>query len=156
MYLRGSFYEKEAIDAIKVLALFKAEQNAFIPKIRFDEINQKKKELEWQVMHQKSQVDEMRGNSLINQKLKEEILKLLWRAGQDKKKEEERYKELFIYSMLSEMLSSYKYAELIFEKNEHFLGQRKKYREYKSLSGAVSLEQLLKIRNGGGQSWAKI
>jgi hypothetical protein len=116
MYLRGSFYEKEAIDAIKVLALFKAEQNAFIPKIRFDEINQKKKELEWQVMHQKSQVDEMRGNSLINQKLKEEMLKLLWQAGQDKKKEEERYKELFIYSMLSEMLSSYKYAELIFEK----------------------------------------
>lgn len=102
--------------AIKVLALFKAEQNAFIPKIRFDEINQKKKELEWQVMHQKSQVDEMRGNSLINQKLKEEMLKLLWQAGQDKKKEEERYKELFIYSMLSEMLSSYKYAELIFEK----------------------------------------
>jgi len=44
------------------------------------------------------------------------MLKLLWQAGQDKKKEEERYKELFIYSMLSEMLSSYKYAELIFEK----------------------------------------
>ncbi len=118
-------------------------------------------------MHQKSQVDEMRGNSLINQKLKEEMLKLLWQAEQDKKKEEERYKELFIYSMLSEMLSSYKYAELIFEKMDkkrltltpegELLGAEEEVqRVQKSLSGAVSLEQLLKIRNEGGQSWAKI
>lgn len=55
-------------------------KNKSISKVRFDEINQKKKELEWQVMYQKSQIDEMRGNGLINHKRKEEMLKLYWLA----------------------------------------------------------------------------
>ncbi|SHO48124.1 phage scaffolding protein [Anaerocolumna xylanovorans] len=102
--------------SIKVLALYKEEQSVFIPKARFDEINQKKKELEWQVMHQKEQIDEMRGSNLICQKLKEEMLGLLWQAGQEKKKDEEKYRDVLLYSLLLERLSSYKYAELIFEK----------------------------------------
>lgn len=102
--------------AIKVLALCKEEQSAFIPKARFDEINRKKKELEWQVMHQKEQIDEMRGSNLITRKLKEEMLRLLWQAGEEKKKEEEEYREILLCSTIFERLSSYKYAELIFEK----------------------------------------
>lgn len=102
--------------SIKVLALCKEEQSVFIPKERFDEINRKKKELEWQVMHQKEQIDEMSGCNLIYRSLKEEMLRLLWQAGEEKKKEEERYRDLLLYSLLLERLSSYKYAELILKK----------------------------------------
>lgn len=102
--------------AIKVLALYKEEQGTVIPKVRFDEINQKKKELERQIMHQKEQIDEMKGCNLISRRLKEELLRLLWQAGEEKKKEEDKYRELLIYSLLLKKLSSYKYAELIFEK----------------------------------------
>ncbi|SHK40324.1 Phage minor structural protein GP20 [Anaerocolumna jejuensis DSM 15929] len=102
--------------SIKILALCKEEQSVFIPKERFDEINRKKKELEWQVMHQKEQIDEMSGCNLIYRSLKEEMLRLLWQAGEEKKKEEERYRDLLLYSLLLERLSSYKYAELILKK----------------------------------------
>lgn len=102
--------------SIKVLALYKEEKSVFIPKERFDEINRKKKELEWQVMHQKEQIDEMSGCNLIYRSLKEEMLRLLWQAGEEKKKEEERYRDLLLYSLLLERLSSYKYAELILKK----------------------------------------
>ena len=37
-------------------------------------------------------------------------------AGEEKKKEEERYRDLLLYSLLLERLSSYKYAELILKK----------------------------------------
>ncbi len=102
--------------SIKIIALCKEEQSVFIPKERFDEINRKKKELEWQVMHQKEQIDEMSGCNLIYRSLKEEMLRLLWQAGEEKKKEEERYRDLLLYSLLLERLSSYKYAELILKK----------------------------------------
>lgn len=102
--------------SIKVLALYKEEKSVFIPKERFDEINRKKKELEWQVMHQKEQIDEMSGCNLIYRSLKDEMRRLLWQAGEEKKKEEERYRDLLLYSLLLERLSSYKHAELILKK----------------------------------------
>lgn len=102
--------------SIKVLTLYKEEQSALIPKTRFNEINQKKKELEKQVTRQKEQIDKMKGCNLIIHRLKEEMLRLFWQAGEERQKEAEKYKDLLLYSALLEKLSSYKYAELILKK----------------------------------------
>ncbi len=102
--------------AQKTMDIFKEELKGFIPKSRFDQINEVKKELEKKLAVLETQVTERNNSKLTYQEL-EKILKDLWNTNAAIKAEQEaKLKDIMIRSAIRSRLACVKYADLLISK----------------------------------------
>jgi len=102
--------------AKKVMELCKEEKRNFIPKSRFDTLNEKKKELEKQVMVQKTELDEMQMTKEQNRKLNQQAGQIWEHFISSNRKQEELIREFLIQSAVLNKLSGVVSAEFVMDK----------------------------------------
>ncbi len=99
--------------ARKVMDILREERKGFIPKSRFDQVNDIKKELEKRLAIQEAQIAELNNIRFHNQEF-EKIVKELWNINAAVKAEQEaKLRDILIRSAIRSKLVHVKYAELL-------------------------------------------
>lgn len=102
--------------AEKILEMIEQEQNKVIPKQRFDQVNERKKELERQLLLQSKQIEELNHIRLKNTML-EKIAKDFWESySLARTEQEQKLKDFLIEAAFHSKLISAKYADLLISK----------------------------------------
>lgn len=100
--------------AQKAMEIFKEELKGYIPKSRFDQVNDIKKELEKKLILKENQLAELNTNRFTCKELKS-ILEDLWKTNASlMARQEETLKELLIRTAIRSRLVNVKYAGLLF------------------------------------------
>ena len=100
----------------KILEITEQEQNKVIPKQRFDQVNERKKELESQLLLQSKQIAELNHIRLKNIEL-EKIAKNFWESYNLAKVDQElKLKEFLIQVSFQSKLIHARYADLLISK----------------------------------------
>jgi len=102
--------------ADKVLAVHKEELKGYIPKTRFDEINETKKELEQQIKERDKQLKELQEKAKGNEELEKTIKDLQEVNKATKEQYEAKIKEMTINAAIREKLTDVKYPDLLLTK----------------------------------------
>lgn len=102
--------------ADKVLAAHKETLSGFIPKVRFDEVNETKKELEQQIKDRDEQLKELQKKVKGNEELEKTIKELQEANRATKEQYEAKIKDLKIDAAIREKLTDAKYPELLITK----------------------------------------
>lgn len=100
----------------KVMELNKEEQRNFIPKTRFDKLNEKKKELEKQVMILQAKIEEMLFTNEANRTLKEQAGVLWENFISSTFKQEELLREFLIQAAIRAKLQGVAHTEFIIDR----------------------------------------
>ncbi len=102
--------------AERILEIVEQEQNKVIPKQRFDQVNERKKELERQLILQSNQIAELNHIRLKNIEL-EKIAKNFWESYNFAKTDMEiKLKEFLIQTSFQAKLFHARYADLLISK----------------------------------------
>lgn len=102
--------------ANQVLAAYAEELKGFIPKARFDEVNETKKDLEKQITERDTQLKDLNAKAKGNEDL-EKTIKELQEANKATKTEyETKIKDMTISSAIQAKLTDTKYPELLMGK----------------------------------------
>ncbi len=102
--------------AERILEIIEQEQNKVIPKQRFDQVNERKKELERQLILQSNQIAELNHIRLKNIEL-EKIAKNFWESYNFAKTDMEiKLKEFLIQTSFQAKLFHARYADLLISK----------------------------------------
>jgi len=102
--------------ADKVLAAHKEALTGFIPKARFDEVNETKKELEQQIRERDKQLKELQEKAKGNEELEKTIKELQEANKATKEQYEAEIKEMTINSAIQSKLTDAKYPDLLISK----------------------------------------
>ncbi len=102
--------------AEKVLNSHKEELKSFIPKTRFDEINETKKELEQQIKERDKQLKQLQEKVKGNEELEKTIKDLQETNKATKKEYEAKIKEMTINAAIQSKLTDAKYPDLLISK----------------------------------------
>ena len=102
--------------ADKVLAAHKESLTGFIPKARFDEVNDAKKDLEQQIKERDKQFKELAEKAKGNEELEKQIKELQEVNKTTKEKYEVKIKELKINAAIQSKLTDAKYPDLLLTK----------------------------------------
>lgn len=102
--------------AQKAMDILREERKGFIPKLRFDQVNEAKKELEKKLATLEVQIAELNNSKLKNREL-EKIIKDLWNTSVTIKAEQEaKIREILIQLAIRSRLDHIKYADLLISK----------------------------------------
>jgi len=96
-----------------IVALSTEELKGFIPKTRFDEVNDTKKQLEETIKQRDSQLDELGKKAKGNEDLEKQIKDLQDINNNTKAEYESKLKDININSAIRSELTGFKYPELI-------------------------------------------
>jgi hypothetical protein len=102
--------------ADKVLNLHKEVLTGFIPKARFDEVNETKKELEQQIQERDNQLKELQKKAKGNEELEKRILELQEANKATKEQYEAKIREMTINAAIQSKLTDAKYPDLLLTK----------------------------------------
>lgn len=102
--------------ADKVLNLHKEVLTGFIPKARFDEVNETKKELEQQIQERDNQLKELQKKAKGNEELEKRILELQEANKATKEQYEAKIKDMTITAAIQTKLTDAKYPDLLLTK----------------------------------------
>ena len=102
--------------ADKVLNLHKEVLAGFIPKARFDEVNETKKELEQQIQERDNQLKELQKKAKGNEELEKRILELQEANKVTKEQYEAKIREMTITAAIQSKLTDAKYPDLLLTK----------------------------------------
>jgi len=102
--------------ADKVLALHKEVLTGFIPKARFDEVNETKKELEQQIQERDNQLKELQKKAKGNEELEKRIQELQEANKATKEQYEAKIKDMTITAAIQSKLTDTKYPDLLLTK----------------------------------------
>jgi len=102
--------------ADKVLALHKEVLTGFIPKARFDEVNETKKELEQQIRERDDQLKELQKKAKGNEELEKRIQELQEANKATKEQYEAKIKDMTITAAIQSKLTDAKYPDLLLTK----------------------------------------
>ena len=100
----------------KVLALHKEVLTGFIPKARFDEVNETKKELEQQIQERDEQLKELQKKAKGNEELEKRIQELQETNKATKEQYEAKIREMTINAAIQSKLTDAKDPELLLTK----------------------------------------
>ena len=100
----------------KVLALHKEVLTGFIPKARFDEVNETKKELEKQIQERDNQLKELQEKVKGNEELEKTIKELQEANKATKEQYEAKIRDITINAAIQAKLTDAKYPELLLTK----------------------------------------
>jgi len=102
--------------ADKVLNLHKEVLAGFIPKARFDEVNETKKELEQQIQERDNQLKELQKKAKGNEELEKRIQELQEANKATKEQYEAKIKDMTITAAIQSKLTDAKYPDLLLTK----------------------------------------
>jgi septal ring factor EnvC (AmiA/AmiB activator) len=102
--------------ADKVLAAHKEALTGFIPKARFDEVNETKKELEQQIKDRDKQLKELAEKAKGNEELEKQIKELQEVNKTTKEQYEDKIKDMTINAAIQTKLAEAKYPDLLLAK----------------------------------------
>ena len=102
--------------AQKVMDVYTEEMKGFIPKVRFDEVNDAKKDLEQQIKERDKQLKELAEKAKGNEELEKQIKELQEVNKTTKEQYEAKIKELKIDAVIREKLTDAKYPDLLVTK----------------------------------------
>lgn len=102
--------------AQKIIDINYEEMKTFIPKSRFDQVNEQKKELEKILFEKDILITEMSLNKIKNQELEKIIKDLLEANAVIKADQEDKLKNIIIQSAIRAKLVNVKYADLLITK----------------------------------------
>ena len=102
--------------ADKVLNLHKEVLSGFIPKARFDEVNETKKELEQQIQERDDQLKELQKKAKGNEELEKRIQELQETNKATKEQYEAKIKDMTITAAIQSKLTDAKYPDLLLTK----------------------------------------
>ena len=102
--------------ADKVLNLHKEVLSGFIPKARFDEVNETKKELEQQIQERDNQLKELQKKAKGNEELEKRIQELQETNKATKEQYEAKIKDMTITAAIQSKLTDAKYPDLLLTK----------------------------------------
>jgi DNA repair exonuclease SbcCD ATPase subunit len=102
--------------ADKVLNLHKEVLAGFIPKARFDEVNETKKELERQIQERDEQLKELQKKAKGNEELEKRIQELQESNKATKEQYEAKIREMTINAAIQSKLTDAKYPDLLLTK----------------------------------------
>ena len=102
--------------ADKVLAAHKEELKGYIPKARFDEVNDAKKDLENQLKDRDNQLKELQGKVKGNEELEKTIKELQEANKATKEQYEAKIKDMTITAAIQSKLTDAKYPDLLLTK----------------------------------------
>jgi TolA-binding protein len=102
--------------ADKVLAAHKEVLAGFIPKARFDEVNETKKELEQQIQERDNQLKDLQGKVKGNEELEKTIKELQEANKATKEQYEDKIKDMTITAAIQSKLTDAKYPDLLLTK----------------------------------------
>lgn len=102
--------------ADKILAAHKDVLAGFIPKARFDEVNEIKKELEQQIQERDNQLKELQEKAKGNEELEKRILELQEANKAIKEQYEAKIKDMTITAAIQSKLTDAKYPDLLLTK----------------------------------------
>lgn len=102
--------------ADKVLNMHKEVLAGFIPKARFDEVNETKKELEQQIQERDNQLKELQKKAKGNEELEKRIQELQEANKATKEQYEAKIKEMTINAAIQSKLTDAKYPDLLLTK----------------------------------------
>jgi septal ring factor EnvC (AmiA/AmiB activator) len=102
--------------ADKVLNMHKEVLTGFIPKARFDEVNETKKELEQQIQERDEQLKELQKKAKGNEELEKRILELQETNKATKEQYEAKIREMTINAAIQSKLTDAKYPDLLLTK----------------------------------------
>lgn len=102
--------------ADKVLNLHKEVLSGFIPKARFDEVNETKKELEQQIQERDNQLKELQEQAKGNEELEKTIKELQEANKATKEQYEDKIKDMTITAAIQSKLTDAKYPDLLLTK----------------------------------------
>lgn len=102
--------------ADKVLNLHKEVLTGFIPKARFDEVNETKKDLEQQIQERDNQLKEIQKKAKGNEELEKRIQELQEANKATKEQYEAKIREMTINAAIQSKLTDAKYPDLLLTK----------------------------------------
>ena len=102
--------------ADKVLSLHKEVLSGFIPKARFDEVNETKKELEQQIKDRDEQLKDLQEKVKGNEELEKTIKELQEANEATKEQYEAKIKDMAITAAIQSKLTDAKYPDLLLTK----------------------------------------
>lgn len=102
--------------ADKVLNMHKEVLAGFIPKARFDEVNETKKELEQQIQERDNQLKELQKKAKGNEELEKRIQELQEANKATKEQYEAKIKDMTITAAIQSKLTDAKYPDLLLTK----------------------------------------
>lgn len=102
--------------ADKVLNLHKEVLSGFIPKTRFDEVNETKKDLEQQIRDRDKQLKDLQGKVKGNEELEKTIKELQEANKATKEQYEDKIKDMTITAAIQSKLTDAKYPDLLLAK----------------------------------------
>lgn len=102
--------------ADKVLNLHKEVLSGFIPKARFDEVNETKKELEQQIQDRDKQLKDLQEKVIGNEELEKTIKELQEANKATKEQYEAKIKDMTITAAIQSKLTDAKYPDLLLTK----------------------------------------
>jgi hypothetical protein len=102
--------------ADKVLNLHKEVLTGFIPKARFDEVNETKKELEQQIQERDDQLKELQKKAKGNEELEKRIQELQEANKATKEQYEAKIKDMTVTAAIQSKLTDAKYPDLLLTK----------------------------------------
>lgn len=102
--------------ADKVLAAHKESLTGFIPKARFDEVNETKKDLEQQIVERDKQLKKLQEKAKGNEELEKTIKELQETNKATKEQYEDKIKDITINAAIQSKLTDAKYPELLINK----------------------------------------
>jgi len=102
--------------ADKVLSAYKEELKGYIPKARFDEINETKKDLEQQIKGRDKQLKELQDKVKGNEELEKTIKDLQEANKATKEQYEAKIKDMTINAAIQAKLTDTKYPDLLITK----------------------------------------
>lgn len=102
--------------AEKVLNLHKEVLTGFIPKARFDEVNETKKELEQQIRERDEQLKELQEKAKGNEELEKTIKELQEANKATKEQYEAKIRDMTIDAAIQSKLTDAKYPDLLISK----------------------------------------
>ena len=102
--------------ADKVLAAHKEVLAGFIPKARFDEVNETKKDLEQQIQERDNQLKDLQGKVKGNEELEKTIKELQEANKATKEQYEDKIKDMTITAAIQSKLTDAKYPDLLLTK----------------------------------------
>lgn len=102
--------------ADKVLAAHKESLTGFIPKARFDEVNETKKDLEQQIVERDKQLKKLQEKAKGNEELEKTIKELQETNKATKEQYEDKIKDITINAAIQSKLTDAKYPDLLLTK----------------------------------------
>lgn len=102
--------------ADKVFAVYKDDLKGFIPKARFDEVNEAKKELEQQLKYRDKQLKDLQAKVKANEELEKAIRELQEANKTIKEQYEAMIREMTLNAAIQSKLTDAKYPDLLLTK----------------------------------------